>query len=168
MKSSIPIGLSLNGALVAFACLSYLPTYLTTYMTFSLNNRGCPCETQHQFTVGTVGFHQQLSCNTLCKGCFNGLAWTITHKHTIWMHIPIQALLPMLPHALPLCPILTLCYHYKLCCQHFFMFYHHVFTLYIAASCIHIFPHFDLVKKSFENTMQKNYKGKKALKILSR
>ncbi len=31
------------------------------------NSRGCPGETQHQFSVATEGFHQQLSCNRLAK-----------------------------------------------------------------------------------------------------
>jgi len=57
----------LNGALVASTCLSYQPIHLTTYLTFFLNSKGCPGETQHQFTVGTIGFHQQLSCNRLAK-----------------------------------------------------------------------------------------------------
>ncbi len=56
----------------------------------------------------------------------------------------LQTLLLTLLHALPSC-----------------------FTLYIAASCTPILPRFDLVKKSFENAMQKNYREKKALKALS-
>ncbi len=68
MKSKIPIGLSLNGALVASACLSYLPIYLSNYIhDLFFNRRGCPSETQHQFTIWTIGFHQQLSCNRLAK-----------------------------------------------------------------------------------------------------
>ncbi len=56
----------------------------------------------------------------------------------------LQALLPTLLHALPSC------FHTLHCC-----------------SCTHILPRFDLVKKSFENTMQKNDSEKKALNALS-
>jgi hypothetical protein len=56
MKSSIPIGLSLNGTLVASACLPYLPTYLTTYMTFFWTVEVAPVKRNTNLQLGQVGF----------------------------------------------------------------------------------------------------------------
>jgi len=46
------------------------------------------------------------------------------------------------------------------------MLCHHVFTLCIAASCTHILPRFDLVKKSFEKRIAKKLQRKESSKSL--